>query len=313
MKTKASEGRKRDQRTRLLVGSLIALALAFGIAPLYRVLAKGQASGSAPTATEPSSTLTYAEQKALRIVELAVMKGIIANGPQSQPALVQTLAESEVPAEFILDLLKTLREEQYWARKPILEAVVSNPGQLTPKALARSRILLGGEYLSAGQHADSLNQYLAVVRAEPTGRQTCEAWVATGRVYQFQENDAEALRCWEIAAQFADAARFPEEAQWLIALNRYHRRDYSRALDECKKLVESPYPGMFKAAGYFWMGETLRGLGRLDEAEQAYRKAIELRNTAPLPASFRYQYDVAAKRAEMRLLPGPLNLYSASR
>jgi len=308
---------QKDKRARLWVIALVALVLsAAAIFPLYRVLAQGNSppSKSAGDASEESSpALSYEELKALRTLELAVIKGIIADGPQAQPTLAKTLAETEVPAEFILDLLKTLRPEQLWARIDILEAVVLKPGQLTPKALARARILLAGEFLSAGRHADSVNQYLAVVRAEPTRLQTCEAWVGAGRVYQFQENHAEALRCWEIAAQFTDAARWPEEAQWLIALNCYHRRDYSRALDECTKLVESPYPGMFKAAGYFWMGETLRSLGRLDEAEQAYRKAIELKNASPLPASFRYQYEVAAKRAEMRLSPGPLNLYSASR
>ncbi len=271
----------------------------------YRVMVKSAAAVKSATvtlatssSTDSTSTNAYAALKAMRKRETADILNIIAGGPETQATLVQKLAETPLTAEYILELLKHVTPEQQWARTPILEAAVgTRAGQLKVKALARTRLLLGAEYFSADRHPEAIEQFLEVTRIDSDTRQTCEALVMAGRVYQAQRNKPEARRYLLQAAQFSNAGRWPEEAQLILGQTSLGERDAARALEEFRKLAEWPEGGMFRAHAHFYMGEALRQMERWEDAYAEYRKVIAMNRDLPRKSPYRSQYNTVEKWA----------------
>lgn len=248
--------------------------------------------------TESTSTDSYAALKEMQKRETAEVMILIAGSVDMESALVQKLAETPLTAEYILEVLKMLKPDQDWARKPILEAaVLLRPTQLKPKALARARLLLAGVYSSAELYPEAVQQYLEVTRAQANTTQGWEAWVHAGQIYRLQKDIGEARRCWAEVALKAEAGRWAQEAQWLFALTYHEGREYARALEEFKKLAGAPGADLFRAEAYFWMGEAFRAMQQWDDAYTAYRKVIELNRNLPRSSPYRPQYNRAEKWA----------------
>jgi tetratricopeptide (TPR) repeat protein len=272
----------------------------YRVVPKPTPLAKTTSAASATTvSTNSTPTNSLAALKAMRRQEIAAITNLIAGGPAMESALAQKLAETPLTGEYILELTKSLAPfEQDWAKRLILEAVIGpKAGALKPKQLGRARLMLAGVYAGAQRYPEAIQQFLIVAQLRPSPLYGCEAWVCAGRIHRLQQNYVEARRCWEQAIQLTGAGRWPEEAQWMIGLSYLEERNHARALEEFRKLAESPDSGMFRAHGYFYMGEALRGLGRWQEAYAAYRKVIELDRDLPKRSPFGPLYSQAEKWA----------------
>jgi len=134
-------------------------------------------------------------------------------------------------------------------------------------------VLLSGGRLNEefGRYEKALENYQRVLVLEP---QSLEALLGMGQVYSATNSPQQAVLAYRKAIDLDPAFYLPYEE---LGVFYYYRSQYADAAEQFRKAIERA-PGV--AQPYMNLGAALNDLGRDNDAEQAVRASLKLKETA---------------------------------
>src|SRR5690606_1010579 len=196
-----------------------------------------------------------------------------AAGAEALARAILQKAPDHTGAKLLIARISWKRDTSDETIQLVREAVAAKPGLLSPEELTLGHTLLGNIYLARARIGLAVAAFTAALRADPKAP---SALTGLGTALYQSARYSEALARFEAAAQ-AD----PQDLMAKIGIVKC-RLVLERVKDasDLAQTLRDTHPKSAEAA--LWHGHALEALGQREEAEKAYRRAVEL---APKDAS----------------------------